>query len=579
MTLQLSGEQRAAVESESARLTIIAPPGCGKTEVLAHRVAFLIDGLGPGQRILALTFTNRAKSNLMDRLRQTLGVAGARRYVSVQNFHGHATGIILSHGRTLGLNVKGEHLPKSTTLSRALAQQDPDRETFEKAAAIFARTERAPRSEGEVLAWLRGRAADALAEAKRAPRSDSQVLTCLGEMGDDPAASLALRVEEARQSSGQLHYEDLLRHAQRLLHVDAVAGLYQRHYGALVVDEFQDMSLQQLDLAERSCTTSRTFAGDPGQGIFSWAGALPAEVERRLVEQCGTPTELRGSYRSSPRVLEMVARVGAKAGRPALVSAAPDAWPEGGCSARLLFQDRESEAEAIVQLVGAVTSNPAASIGIILRSGWRGEEIGKALDAASVPVRKWDLAVDDPETMDLIRRTTARLPRGAGLSDAKAACLAEVAPADVDTRELVLDAFDVLDQAGQSTIRGALRMVRVTDPQLPVGPGAHLLSAHKGKGQQFDWVVVPGLDQGHVPDFRAKDPGALDEELRVLLVMLSRARHGIVVTRSVKARGKKPPHRLWSPDVSPWWSDLEGHYQQLGDVLQHCQRLSRQPAT
>jgi len=472
----------------------------------------------------------------------------------VQNFHGHATGIILSHGRTLGLNVTEEHLPKTSTLTRALTQLQSD-------------------------AKMRGRAAEILAEAKRAPRSDGEVLEWLGERVDDPAASLALQVEEARQSSGQLHYEDLLRHAQRLLHVDAIAHLYQRHYGALVVDEFQDMSLQQLDLAERSCVTSRTFAGDPGQGIFSWAGALPAEVERRLVEQCGEPTELRGSYRSSPQVLEMVARVGAKAGSPALVSANPDAWPEGGCSARLLFQDRESEAEAIVQLVGAVTSNPAASIGIILRSSWRGEEIGKALDAASVAVRKWDLAIDDPETMDLIRRTTARLPRGAGLSDAKAACLAEVAPADVDTRELVLDAFEVLDQAGQSTVRGALRMVRVTDPQLPVGPGAHLLSAHKGKGQQFDWVVVPGLDQGHVPDFRAEDPASLDEELRVLLVMLSRARHGVVVTRSLNARGKKPPHRVWSPKASLWWSDLQGHYQQLDDVLRHCQRLSSQLVT
>ena len=547
MTFQLNDEQRGAVESEAARLTIIAPPGCGKTEVLAH-------SLEPGQRILALTFTNRAKSNLMDRLRQTLGVAGTRRYVSVQNFHGHATGIILSHGRTLGLNVTEEHLPKTSTLTRALTQLQSD-------------------------AKMRGRAAEILAEAKRAPRSDGEVLEWLGERVDDPAASLALQVEEARQSSGQLHYEDLLRHAQRLLHVDAIAHLYQRHYGALVVDEFQDMSLQQLDLAERSCVTSRTFAGDPGQGIFSWAGALPAEVERRLVEQCGEPTELRGSYRSSPQVLEMVARVGAKAGSPALVSANPDAWPEGGCSARLLFQDRESEAEAIVQLVGAVTSNPAASIGIILRSSWRGEEIGKALDAASVAVRKWDLAIDDPETMDLIRRTTARLPRGAGLSDAKAACLAEVAPADVDTRELVLDAFEVLDQAGQSTVRGALRMVRVTDPQLPVGPGAHLLSAHKGKGQQFDWVVVPGLDQGHVPDFRAEDPASLDEELRVLLVMLSRARHGVVVTRSLNARGKKPPHRVWSPKASLWWSDLQGHYQQLDDVLRHCQRLSSQLVT
>lgn len=109
MMFQLSEEQRGAVELEAARLTIIAPPGCGKTEVLAHRVAFLIDILEPGQKTLALTFTNRAKANLMDRLRQTLGVARVRRYVSVQNFHGHATSIILSHGRTLGLDVAKEH--------------------------------------------------------------------------------------------------------------------------------------------------------------------------------------------------------------------------------------------------------------------------------------------------------------------------------------------------------------------------------------------------------------------------------------------------------------------------------------
>ena len=65
-----------------------------------------------------------------------------------------------------------------------------------------------------------------------------------------------------------------------------------------------------------------------------------------------------------------------------------------------------------------------------------------------------------------------------------------------------------------------------------VGPGVHLLNAHTGKGQQFDWVITCGLEEGHLPGRRNSAGSALDEEQRVLLVTLSRARHGVIVTRS-----------------------------------------------
>jgi ATP-dependent exoDNAse (exonuclease V) beta subunit len=51
-----------------SNLPLIAPPGCGKTELLAQRAAYLIPTLEPHQRILALTFSNRAKANLGERL-------------------------------------------------------------------------------------------------------------------------------------------------------------------------------------------------------------------------------------------------------------------------------------------------------------------------------------------------------------------------------------------------------------------------------------------------------------------------------------------------------------------------------
>lgn len=82
---------------------VLAPPGCGKTELLGYRAAHLIPELLPNQQILALTFTNRAKANLGLRLREILGVARMRKFVTVRNFHGHATELILAHGRTVGL--------------------------------------------------------------------------------------------------------------------------------------------------------------------------------------------------------------------------------------------------------------------------------------------------------------------------------------------------------------------------------------------------------------------------------------------------------------------------------------------
>ena len=552
--VSLSEEQQRAATSPAKRLTIVAPPGCGKTEVLAHRIEFLIQQLSPNQRVLALTFTNRSKANLTSRLMQTLGVARMRRYVSVRNFHEHATGVILAHGRTIGLDPRSVVLPKTSTLTRAIMDLESDWDT-------------------------RNAAADILASTKRSPLSDAEVLEALSSSPTQIGLDLAIEVETARQKSDQLHYEDLLRHAQRIMRFDAVARLYQCHFGALVVDEFQDMSLQQMELAERSCEASRTYAGDPGQGIFGWTGAAPVEVLERLVDQCGTPKALKESYRSSPRVLSMVNQISQLIGQPSLVSAQPDRWPEGGCSARISFPDREAEADGIARLAREVTSGASgASVGIIVRSSWRAKEVAAALRSADLPVRRWDFAIDDPQTLSFIRETVTRLPKGATVDDARVASIALVSPADVDMSEQLEEAFEVLMQSPSNTIRSVLRELRITDPREPVGPGIHLLNAHKGKGQQFDWVVVLGLDEGHVPDFRAVSAAEVEEELRVLLVMLSRARYGVLATRSVNARGNKPPHRLWQPQPSRWWALLAAEYEELGDVFEHLSRTRGGPS-
>ena len=90
-------------------------------------------------------------------------------------------------------------------------------------------------------------------------------------------------------------------------------------------------------------------------------------------------------------------------------------------------------------------------------------------------------------------------------------------------------------------------------PSFPVGPGVHLLNAHTGKGQQFDWVIACGLEEGHLPDKRNNTGDALDEEQRVLLVILSRARRGVIATKSTTQDGR---FGQFPAIQSRWWSIL-----------------------
>ncbi|WP_287005193.1 UvrD-helicase domain-containing protein [Gordonia sp. UBA7860] len=534
----LSEEQRRAATSAKPHLLIIAPPGCGKTEVLAHRAAHQIGSLEQNQRVLALTFTKRARLNLEQRLRSVVGHARARRKIVVRNLHGFATEVVLAHGSTIGLDVEGLEMPKTSTMRRAMKSAGGGPAMYD--------------------------AEHILSDIKRGPLSDAEVLAAIQQRGPVPEVVLAEKVERSRQESNQLHYDDLLRHAQCLLRIPAVARLYQAHFGAVLVDEFQDLSMQQLDLALLSCTSKRTFAGDPLQGIYSWAGAAPADVEAEIKKTCGEPIRLRESYRSSPKVLATVNSVSERVDPGSgLISAEPERWPGGGCSAALVLEDRESEAESVRRLAGSILDRmPEASIGIITRAGWRRETIDAVFqEERSFPVRRWDLAIDDPATVARIQSTVATLPHGASVADARLAVLDAVDPADIDARELVDDAFDALEQSAAVTAKAAVRSIRTSDPTQAIGPGVHLLNAHSGKGQQFDWVFVIGLEEGHLPGKRNSRGDALAEEQRVLLVMLSRARHGLVVTRTRMADGMHGRYQAkrsrWCPGIQAQWSKVE----------------------
>ncbi|MEU9739610.1 ATP-dependent helicase [Micromonospora chersina] len=540
MTLLTYPDDKKALLTEPlGNLVLVAPPGCGKTEALALRAKGLLNTgkVSHPRKILALAFSNRARDNIGARIQDLIGAAAFRRSVDLTNFHGLAARIYRAHAATLGLDSQAR-MPEKGWMKSILAATGA--------------------SYGE-----RQEAEAALMHAKLRPLTDEEVLAELEASG----SPLAVHAEKTRQQEGRLDYGDLLRHAQCILGIRQVAKLYALHYEAILVDEFQDLTLQQFGIVAAIARDNVTFAGDMGQAIYSFGGAKPAAVFSALKALPGVRIhEFNESYRSSPAVLDVLNAIGQGLSLPPVVSAHPDEWIGGGFSGAMECQSTQDEAEQIRSLATAILGHfPGDSVGVLARAGYRRKVLDNsfAKEPTDFRVCVWDNPVHRPEILRLLRRETEKLNRP-DLNDldrlqaVEGAVVAALDPADIESideaREACAYLRDVISQGG-SLDAELLAISSHASPDKVIGPGLHLLNAHVGKGQQFDWVIILGLEEGHVPMFLAKTQEDLEEEHRAMVVMASRARHGVIITRSLYSDTRYGP-RAATP--SRWWPIVGG---------------------
>ena len=510
--IEPSDAQRRIRDHGASSLLVLAPAGCGKTEALALRVAGLTTRLDSSNRVLVATFTNRARENIRERLRSHLSNHALRSRVSVSNFHGLAARIIRSHGNTLGIPTD-VLMPETDWVSRQCRARGLNFDIVREVNSV-------------------------LGKAKREPRSDEAVIAHLEEIGNEHA----IEVEKVRQSAGQLTYDDLPRLAELILQNNAVVDLYRSHFSHVVVDEFQDLTLQQLRIVRSLGEGSTTFAGDLSQGIYSFTGAAPEKVLLSVRGEVGEAViEFAESHRSSPAVLAMVNALAPAIGGQTLTCANPGSWPGNGVATVLQFPDVQAESDYIRRIVqGIVQRAPRHRIGVVARTKNRNRFIDSTLAGVAFNFYRWDDPILDSHASPVVKQAlqrfnaaeyevaTEKLTYLVGLID-------ESDLQDPATRETVVDALGwVVDELRDGKTANELhKRVGVRDGHdLLNAPGIHLLTGHAGKGQQFDWVVVVGLEEGCLPDFRATEPNEILEEMRVLSVMVSRARHGVFLTNS-----------------------------------------------
>jgi DNA helicase-2/ATP-dependent DNA helicase PcrA len=282
---ELNDKQREAVGAANQNMLILAGAGSGKTRVLVHRIAWLIEveRLSPFG-ILAVTFTNKAAKEMRSRVERLM--ANSLNNMWIGTFHG------LAH-RLLRLHYEEAKLPQNFTI---LDSDDQYRLVKRLIKALNLDEKHWPPK--QVQWYINGNKDEGLRAA--------QV-----ETFDDPNQSKMRDIyqayEDACQRSGLVDFAELLlRSFETIRDNESLKKHYQKRFRAILVDEFQDTNnIQYAWLKLLTCKDNNMIiVGDDDQSIYGWRGANVENISHFLKDFPNAQTiRLEQNYRSTSNIL------------------------------------------------------------------------------------------------------------------------------------------------------------------------------------------------------------------------------------------------------------------------------------
>ena len=289
----LNPEQQEAVLHTDGPLLILAGAGSGKTRVIAHRIAYLVsEGVCEADRLLAVTFTNKAAEEMRTRVELLLGVDCRRMWIST--FHALCARLLRREAPHIGLSrdfVIYDSTDQLTVMKQVLRQIGADESAVQPRLALSRISHAKNRMEGaEVFT----------ASSAWNPRDEQ-----IGKLYD-------LYVKALRDANA-LDFDDLLLKTVELFEkAEAVRERYATKFQFLMVDEYQDTNRPQYLLIQRLASRNRNLCvvGDPDQSIYKWRGADLRNIldfEHDFPEV--TTVRLERNYRSTQVILDAATAV------------------------------------------------------------------------------------------------------------------------------------------------------------------------------------------------------------------------------------------------------------------------------
>lgn len=290
---ELNEQQHAAVTAPPGPALVIAGAGSGKTRTLTYRVAFLLEqGIQP-ERILLLTFTNKAAREMMRRVNDILGEDPSALWGGT--FHSIGNRILRRHSDRLGYKPDFTILDRED--SKDLIQACID------AAKIDTTEIRFPKA--EMLGDMFSMAVNTNQRIHTILETNYHAFAGMG----DVVTQIQNAFQERKRRTNVMDFDDLLVLWLKLLREhDDVREQYQRRIQFVLVDEYQDTNKLQSDLIDLLVERSHNLmvVGDDSQSIYSWRGANfrnILEFPQRFPEAKVYKIEV--NYRSTPEILEL----------------------------------------------------------------------------------------------------------------------------------------------------------------------------------------------------------------------------------------------------------------------------------
>ncbi len=297
---QLNPQQREAVETTEGPVLILAGAGSGKTRVITYRIAYLIEhkGVMP-ESILAMTFTNKAASEMGERVEKLVGGLSIAKPV-ISTFHSFCVRVLRRDIEAMRIPSTVPGQPPIGHTKNFVIYDESDQQAVVK--GVMKRLglddkQLTPRTVLSRISWAKNH------------MLDPQELYL--QSADPKTEKIAHLYEEYRKElrkANALDFDDLLLEAVRLLKSAAqVREYYNRRFQYLLIDEYQDTNRPQYELMRMLAGERHNVCavGDEDQSIYSWRGA---DIRNILEFEQDFPeakiVRLEQNYRSTQNILQ-----------------------------------------------------------------------------------------------------------------------------------------------------------------------------------------------------------------------------------------------------------------------------------
>ncbi len=367
----LNPPQQAAVVHGEGPLLVLAGAGSGKTRVITHRVAWLVQerGVAPW-RILAVTFTNKAAGEMRERLVRLLGPAAADLHVST--FHSTGAAILRREAEKVGLTrsfVIYDDADQLQLLRRAL-----------KECGVGERIK---------VQLVRHR----VDQAKNLAQGPEDLPVGPADFVGQGVRKAYFAYERLLRQADAVDFGDLLLKVVQLFRKDPeTLARYRRRFQYVLVDEFQDTNPVQYELLRLLTPSDRPnlcVVGDDDQSIYRWRGADVTNILSFEKDFPGTATvKLERNYRSDAGILEAAYAVISKNLRrkeKRLWTDRPRGLPLG----LILAPDERAEAQQVARQIKELQreGTPLSEIAVFYRVNAQSRVVEEAMRLAGVPYR------------------------------------------------------------------------------------------------------------------------------------------------------------------------------------------------